>query len=203
MEKKEDLRIKKTKANLYKGLLQLMEEKSFEEIKVIDICKVALINRSTFYDHFTDKYELLTSLMEDSKLELLNNLKSIDVEINSVKEYYMLVVKVLIDFINKNIDIYSILSILKKNNNSVAHDMMFDACKTAVLEKLNEQCINHSTLSMDSIVLFYVSGVVSFLTENVLNVNRIDEEKLLRELNQLIPDLDYLELKKDSSLFNN
>ena len=66
MAKKEDLRVRKTKANLYKGLLQLMEEKSFEDIKVIDICNVSLINRSTFYDHFNDKFELLTSLMNDT-----------------------------------------------------------------------------------------------------------------------------------------
>ena len=42
MKKKEDLRIRKTKANLYRSLLQLMEEKPFEEIKVIDICKTMI-----------------------------------------------------------------------------------------------------------------------------------------------------------------
>ena len=56
MDKKEDLRVRKTKTNLYKALIELMEEKSFEDIKVIDICRVSLINRSTFYDHFNDKY---------------------------------------------------------------------------------------------------------------------------------------------------
>ena len=49
---------RKTKANLYKGLIELMQEKEFEDIKVIDICKKSLINRSTFYDHFNDKFEL-------------------------------------------------------------------------------------------------------------------------------------------------
>ena len=64
MTKKEDLRIRKTKASLYKSLLQLMEEKTFEDIKITDICKLSLINRSTFYDHFNDKYELLMGLMD-------------------------------------------------------------------------------------------------------------------------------------------
>ena len=55
MAKKIDLRIIKTKKNLYEGLLTLMKERTFEEIKVSDICSAALTNRSTFYDHFSDK----------------------------------------------------------------------------------------------------------------------------------------------------
>ena len=47
MAKKIDLRILKTKRNLYEGLLTLMKEKTFEEIKVSDICSKAMINRST------------------------------------------------------------------------------------------------------------------------------------------------------------
>ena len=57
MKKKEDLRVVKTKANLYRGLMELMKDQTFEEIKVSDICNKSMINRSTFYDHFNDKYE--------------------------------------------------------------------------------------------------------------------------------------------------
>ena len=42
-----------------------MKNKSFEEIKVSDICKEAHINRSTFYNNFNDKYDLLFSLFHD------------------------------------------------------------------------------------------------------------------------------------------
>ena len=67
MMKKEDLRVIKTKANLYRGLIDLMKDNPFEEIKVSDICNKSMINRSTFYDHFNDKYELLQSLIDDLK----------------------------------------------------------------------------------------------------------------------------------------
>ena len=66
MDKKEDLRVIKTKKSLYDGLLVMMKDKPFEDIKVADICRVALTNRSTFYDHFNDKYELLYALTEVS-----------------------------------------------------------------------------------------------------------------------------------------
>ena len=60
----------KTKRNLYDGLLQLLCKQPFEEIKIKDICDISLTSRSTFYDHFSDKYELLASLIEDLKKEL-------------------------------------------------------------------------------------------------------------------------------------
>ena len=195
--KKEDLRVRKTKANLYKGLIELMQEKEFEDIKVIDICKQSLINRSTFYDHFNDKFELLNSFMNDLKIELLEHLKeSKNLKYKTIKEYFIIIVKELFTYINKNINEYSILSIIKKNYNSVARDMLFDAAHTAVCEELNEHCINHSNIPNESISLFYLSGVITILTESVKDPNKFSEDKVLEELDKLIPELDYLELKK-------
>ena len=81
MSKKEDLRIVKTKASLYRGLMTLMKNKTFENIKVSEICSASLINRSTFYDHFNDKFELLQSMLSDMKEELI---QSMDVEKKSL-----------------------------------------------------------------------------------------------------------------------
>ncbi|MGN1358231.1 MAG: TetR/AcrR family transcriptional regulator, partial [Bacilli bacterium] len=64
-EKKVDLRVVKTKRLLYATLLELMKEKTFEEIKVSDICNKALVNRSTFYSHYQDKYDLFSELVMD------------------------------------------------------------------------------------------------------------------------------------------
>ena len=86
MVKKEDLRVTKTKISLYEGLMKLMKEKTFEEIKVSDICSVALTNRSTFYDHFADKYELLDSLINDLEKDLVKKLEENNVYSNA-KEY--------------------------------------------------------------------------------------------------------------------
>lgn len=197
MNKKEDLRVKKTKANLYKGLIELMEEKSFEDIKVIDICNASLINRSTFYDHFNDKFELLNSFINDLKIELINRLNSYkNIEVETVKEFFMIIVKELFNYLSENINIYSVLSIVKKNYNSVAHDMMFEAAYNSVCEELNEHCINHSNISNENIALFYVSGVITLLASSIMNPNNISEEVMLDELDKLIPELDYLELKK-------
>ena len=72
--KKEDLRVKKTKLSLYNGLLSLMTKKPFESIKISEICNVSLVNRSTFYDHFNDKYELFQSYIEHLSVSLSEKL---------------------------------------------------------------------------------------------------------------------------------
>ena len=47
----EDLRVKKTKLAITGAFIDLVEEKGFDNVKVIDICSKAMINRNTFYLH--------------------------------------------------------------------------------------------------------------------------------------------------------
>ena len=190
--KKEDLRIRKTKANLYRGLLQLMEEKTFEEIKVTDICSISMINRSTFYDHFNDKFELLASLIDDLREETLSHIE-ISTKTNNMKEYYMAIIKQILDYLSKNLDVYSALSVIKKNNHSIAYDMIYDAALENVKKELKENFVNHSTIPIDVLALFYVSGMMKVLEESVKDPSHYDQEKLLSYIDSLIPEFTYLE----------
>lgn len=65
MQKKEDLRVKKTKLAIKQALFQLLEEKPFEKISISDITSRAMINRGTFYLHYEDKFALLESIEEE------------------------------------------------------------------------------------------------------------------------------------------
>ena len=188
MKKKEDLRIRKTKANLYKSLLQLMENKTFEEIKVIDICNHSMINRSTFYNHFNDKYELLQGLIKDMQEELISSLE-IKKEIKSMKEYYLEIIRLLLNYLEKNKEIYSSIAIIKKNNNSIAHDMMVDATLEAVTTKMKKKYQSISNVPIEIVSLFYVSGVSKVCLEAIKDAKNFDSEKLLIYLDKLIPDL--------------
>ena len=63
-------------------------DKTFEEIKVSDICKKALINRSTFYSHYNDKYELLVDFINVLKEEFVNELNSNNENLNT-REFFI------------------------------------------------------------------------------------------------------------------
>jgi AcrR family transcriptional regulator len=59
--RKEDRRVRRTRQRLFDALIELILEKGFDAVTVQDVLDRADVGRSTFYAHFTDKYDLLHS----------------------------------------------------------------------------------------------------------------------------------------------
>jgi len=62
---KNDLRVIKTRQNIRNTFIRLLSEKEFEDITVQELIDRAVINRSTFYKHFRDKYDLAESMCSE------------------------------------------------------------------------------------------------------------------------------------------
>jgi len=69
-ERKKDRRVAYTKLALREALVQLMQDQHISGITVKSICELADINRSTFYLHYRDQYDLLHQI-EQEVLETL------------------------------------------------------------------------------------------------------------------------------------
>src|SRR5437868_8252256 len=61
----EDLRVRRTRKLLTQALIEGTVEKGFAALTVRDITKRAMMNRSTFYRHYLDKYDLLEEYMDE------------------------------------------------------------------------------------------------------------------------------------------
>lgn len=66
---KEDRRIRRTKALLRQGLIQLMEQKDIKDISVRELSDLADINRGTFYLHYSDIYDMLNKMEDELFIE--------------------------------------------------------------------------------------------------------------------------------------
>jgi AcrR family transcriptional regulator len=64
-QKSEDLRVLRTRKLLQKALIEITSEKGFADVTVRDITERAMVNRSTFYRHYLDKYELLGQYLDE------------------------------------------------------------------------------------------------------------------------------------------
>jgi AcrR family transcriptional regulator len=64
-ENKLDRRVKYTKTMLRNALVQLMKQQNISNITVKALCELADINRSTFYVHYNDHYDLLHQVEEE------------------------------------------------------------------------------------------------------------------------------------------
>lgn len=186
MSKKEDLRILKTKASLYRGLMNILKKKPFEEIKVSEICKESLINRSTFYDHYSDKYELIESLMNDMRKELGEKIDR-DKKTSNLKEYYIEVMKKLLEHIDSNIEVYS--SAIKINSNSVARDMITEVMVTNATKEIEDNYDNTSEIPTKTIVLFYASGIINIIIEKLNASQKLNINEILQIIDELTPKL--------------
>ncbi|MEK4627981.1 MAG: TetR-like C-terminal domain-containing protein [Solibacillus sp.] len=67
-----DLRVKKTHESLQRALLILLKNKSLENISVAELCRIAEINRGTFYLHYKNVHGVFeryfTEIVKDLKL---------------------------------------------------------------------------------------------------------------------------------------
>lgn len=62
----ESRKVRYTRMVLKDSLTELMVQKPLSKITIKEICQNADINRTTFYAHFTDQYQLLRSIEQDA-----------------------------------------------------------------------------------------------------------------------------------------
>jgi len=73
-----DLRIKRTRKFIREAFFELLLEKGFPAVTVGDITERAMVNRSTFYRHFADKYDLAEKCLDAPFAELLEQIRDDD-----------------------------------------------------------------------------------------------------------------------------
>lgn len=66
-----DRRVRKTRALLRDGLADLLTKKNIRDIKVKELVDIVDINRSTFYLHYTDIYDMLEKIEQELMDEIL------------------------------------------------------------------------------------------------------------------------------------
>ncbi|KWX79295.1 TetR family transcriptional regulator [Paenibacillus riograndensis] len=67
-----DPRVIRTRRLLQDAFAALLQEKDFESITVRDIAERATVNRTTFYAHFIDKFEMLEAKLMESFMTIIN-----------------------------------------------------------------------------------------------------------------------------------
>ncbi len=185
MQKKIDKRVIKTKNLLYNTLIDLLKTKSFDEIKVSDICQEALINRSTFYSHYSDKYELLIDLVDEMKKALVESLEKNE-EIINTKEYFVEMIRIILDHVEDKKGI--LCSIILNNRNSIVEDIIIDSVNKDIKNRIDDDMLSKGKIPADVISQFYlwaVSGVVVAWLKNDL---KYQKEDLIEYISNMIKD---------------
>ena len=71
MEKKKDRRVLRTREAIREAFFTLLEEKPVEKITIRELCDLADINRTSFYDHYLDYPDFLASVEKEFAQNML------------------------------------------------------------------------------------------------------------------------------------
>lgn len=77
MNTRNNQRFRDMDKKLKETFLELLKEMDFEKITVKMICERADVNRSTFYAHYTDIYEIMRQMEDHLNAELLESYKGL------------------------------------------------------------------------------------------------------------------------------
>lgn len=183
--KKTDLRVIKTKKMLYQALISLLTKKSFDKIKITDICQEALINRSTFYAHYDDKYDLLEDLFESERLDFLISADD-DGKSSLTKESLLRLTSLFIDMLDENRDKFN--AILFHDGNNILWKYFVDLYEKNIIKRINKNDdIINSIIPAEIVVKFYSSGIINLLYYYM--THDVSKEDLMKYYDILIPKI--------------
>ena len=75
---KKDLRIEKTEKAIKNAFIELRSKKPLEKITVKELCALACINKSTFYDHYADIYALSEAMEKELVTSVIRSIEHIE-----------------------------------------------------------------------------------------------------------------------------
>ncbi len=107
-----DRRIKYTKKIIKDTFISLISEKDIKKITVSEICKLADVNRATFYRYYLDVYDLLDKIQEEFIAELKEPYLTNPDRVNSVKSFTKEILTVFLE--NKEL-----VKVLFNTNNNI------------------------------------------------------------------------------------
>ncbi|MCL2386679.1 MAG: TetR family transcriptional regulator C-terminal domain-containing protein [Defluviitaleaceae bacterium] len=151
IENKEDRRVRKTKKALREGLIELLNEKSIQNITIRELTDKVDIHRSTFYANFTDVYELYGHV-EDSILQEISDIISAD---NNFEPNIFF--RDLLEYINSNRQISRLF--FGGNTSAAFFERLTGLLKNACIDCwCKEYSISSISEEMDYYVQFCLSG---------------------------------------------
>ena len=69
-----DIRVEKTRQSIINAFIELRSHKELEKITIKELCEKAQINKSTFYSHYQDIYDLSDTLETEVVSSIMENL---------------------------------------------------------------------------------------------------------------------------------
>ncbi len=172
-----DKRIQNTKRKLKETLLILLTKKRLKDITVLELCKIANINRTTFYKYYNDIEDLTLKIEE----ELIIHLKE---EINTIKRNYLLSFTAkIIETIKKEQKIF--IPLLGENGDHTYLKRILHLVYKESIYEWQHLLKKASPLDLENIYNFIVDGTIGIVEEWIKKDCLEEQEKISIFINKI------------------
>lgn len=184
MGNKLDLRIYKTYKALHTAFTELLDEKSFEELTVNELCDRAMIRRATFYSHFPDKYEYfnyyLAELCDEFKQHISQEPKTLDTQVYAINMLYEV-----FKFVQSH------KKILYRTRNSNRMSFLYNSLQEQIAIELRsiiqKNGTKKTTPELELVISFYAGGLINTIYWWINNPDIYDENTIAEQIVTLLP----------------
>ena len=149
----ENRKIKLTKRLLKESLIELLKQKDISHITIKEISENADLNRSTFYSHYQDVYQLLDEITQEVVSRIPFAYDGNDYNISNIAEF--------IDYIHQHKDIFSVLLRQGALHQYIAHRSHEIFLNGSVQNGSMKAC---DMEVYDALSAFCIAGAESFLS---------------------------------------
>ncbi len=175
MKEKIDRRVKYTKALLKEALVQLLKERHISKISVTTLCEIADVNRSTFYSHYTDQFDLLRQVENEVIDNLKNFLEQYVDDRMPISEQQL---KGILEYAKANADLFTVL--LSENC-----DVAFQQDLMKLVELIPFQYMAEDSVK-EYLLTFAVTGCISILHKWLKEGTKESPEEMAKIVLQII-----------------
>lgn len=166
-----DIRIKKTKKAIADAFLTMASQKPIEKITVTDIVKEAQINKSTFYAHYHDIYDLMDELRNEAIEMVVSNMHYLSNLFDDPRLFFL--------------EMYDALSICKSESIqpfSSSNRTFSEQLSQAMRKKAVEQGLHPDRYHMVSVLLtFTINGIIALHKTSVTSPIEVEDIEALAD----------------------
>lgn len=130
----QDLRVQRTHRLLKDAFISLLKEKDYEDITVQEICELAMVRRTTFYQHFEDKNSFLNWFVQERQKDF-NRQIPLDIPENGLREYYIAVIRSALKYLLENQEMKKLL-LGSGEQSQYLLDCYLRACTNDVVQRM-------------------------------------------------------------------
>lgn len=177
-----DRRVRYTKMVLRESILDLLKDKTINQISITELCKIADINRNTFYKHYNTPYDLICEMEDEIFNKLMDSIKDIE----NVNDIILASCRTLESDKKMSLIIFSetdTSSLLSKALSSFRN-------KDINANKNSEEVIQQSLL--EKIYLFGEQGTIALMKDWVLGGFKESAESIAEIISYLIQSINGL-----------